>query len=84
MTDLVEKVKGELTFENVLMMVLKTPGVKINRTKFLRKELIKYCSEDEVAEAIKGNPAKAGISKDIINKVSLQVIKFETNKQRTA
>ncbi|MDD7520580.1 MAG: hypothetical protein PUK26_00620 [Lachnoclostridium sp.] len=80
MTDLVEKVKGELTFENVLMMALKTPGVKINRTKFLRKELIKYCSEDEVAEAIKGNPAKAGISKDIINKVSLQVINYETTK----
>ena len=73
-------VKGELTFENVFMMDLKTPGVKINRTKVLRKELINYCSEDEVAEAIKGNPAKAGISKDIINKVSLQVINYETTK----
>lgn len=46
----------------------------------MRKELIKYCSEDEVEETINGNPAKAGISKDIINKVSMQVINYETTK----
>ena len=48
MNELIEKVKDELTFENVLVMALKTPGVKIDRARFLRKELIKYCSEDEV------------------------------------
>jgi len=26
--------------------------VKINREKFLRKELMRYCSEDIIAEAI--------------------------------
>lgn len=80
MADIVKAVKNELTFENVLTMAMKTPGVKINRVKFLKKELIKYCSEKEVEDAINTNPAKAGISKDIINKVSKQVINYETTK----
>lgn len=78
--DIVNKIKDELTFEKVLMTAIKTPGVKINRAKFLRKELRKYCREAQVEEAIKGNPAKAGISKDIINKVSQQVINYESTK----
>ena len=78
--EIVNRIKEEITFENVLMAAMKTPGVKINRAKFLRKELIRYCKEAQVEEAIKGNPAKAGISKDIINKVSLQVINYESTK----
>ena len=80
MPEVVQSVKGELTFEKVLMIAMHTPGVRINRTKFLKKELIKYCSEDIVNSAIKANPAKAGISKEIINKVSKQVIDYETTK----
>lgn len=80
MANIVQTVKNELTFENVLMSAMRTPGVKINREKFLKKELIKYCKENVIEEAIKGNPAKAGISKQIINKVSLQVINYETTK----
>ncbi len=78
--DIVQNIKSELTFEKVLMTAIKMPGVKINREKFLHKELIKYCSEDVIYEAIDSNPAKAGISKDVINKVSLQVINYETTK----
>lgn len=80
MANIAETIKNELTFENILMAAMRTPGVKINRTKFLKKELIKYCSEDAVNEAIKSNPAKAGISKKTINKVSMQVINYETTK----
>ncbi len=71
---IINHIKEEITFENVLMSALKTPGVKINRAKFLRKELIKYCREAQVEAAIKESPARAGIPKDIINKISLQVI----------
>lgn len=77
---IVEKVKQELTFEKVLMTVMKTPGVKIKRDVFLHKELIKYCPEEVIQEAIRSNPAKAGISKDIINKVSMAVVNYETTK----
>ena len=80
MADIVQAVKGQLTLENVLRAAMKTPGVKINRAKFLKKELLKYCPEDQISEAIKQNPAKAGISKEIINKISLSVINYETTK----
>ncbi len=76
----VPAVKTELTFENTLMTAMRMPGVKINRATFLKKELSKDCPEDVVAEAIKTNPANAGISKDIINNVSIQVINYETSK----
>ena len=76
----VQQIKEELTFEKVIMLALKTPGVRINRDVFLRKELIKYCPESMINEAIQYNPAKAGISKSIINKVSKSVIDYETTK----
>ena len=80
MPDLIAKIKEELTFEKVLYAAMRTPGVKIKRDAFLRKELIKYCPEDVIREAIRYNPAKAGISKKIINKVSMSVINYETTK----
>ena len=63
MANIVESAKNELTFEKVLMTAMRTPGVKINRAKFLQKELTKYCSEYEINEAIRYKPAKAKISK---------------------
>lgn len=77
---IVEKVKQELTLEKVLIAAIKSPGVKIRRDVFLRKELLKYCREDVINEAIRTNPAKAGISKDTINKISKAVINYETTK----
>lgn len=80
MANIIETVKNELTFDNVLKMAMHTPGVKIERTKFLRKELIKYCPENVIDEAITNNPAKAGVSKETINIISKQVINYETAK----
>jgi hypothetical protein len=80
MADLVESIKENLTFENVLMTAMHTPGVKIDRTKFLKKELIKYYPEEVVSEAVKRNPARAGVSKDAVNKISKDVINYESAK----
>lgn len=80
MADLVRKVKDDLSLEKVLSVAIKTPGVKINREAFLQKELMKYCPEEVIKEAIKYNPAKAGISKEIINQVSKTVVDYETTK----
>lgn len=80
MSELVTKIKDELTFEKVLYTAMKTPGVKIQRDVFLRKELIKYCPEQVIREAVRYNPAKAGIPKKIINKISISVINYETTK----
>lgn len=80
MSNLMQKIKEELTLEKNLQAAIKTPGVKIKRDVFLRKELIKYCHEEVIDEAIRYNPAKAGISKKVINKISWSVINYETTK----
>jgi hypothetical protein len=80
MANVAKRLKQELTFENVFAAAMKTPGVKINRAKFLRKELKKYCSEEVITAAIKYNPAKAGISRELMDKISRQVINYETAK----
>ena len=59
---------------------MKAPGVKVNRAKFLRKELKKYCSDDVISSAINSNPAKAGIPRELIDKISKQIINYETTK----
>lgn len=66
--------------EAILCAALKTPGVKINRSKFLRKELLIHFSEDVVGKAIDKNPAYAGIGKDNIERIAKRVILYETNK----
>ena len=66
--------------EDIIQQAMKLPIVKVNREKFLYKELIKYYSEDVVDLAIKKNPAYAGMEKEKINEVSKQVINYETNK----
>lgn len=80
MADIIQAVKNELTFENVLVTAMKVPGVKINRANFLRKELIKYYNQETVEQAIQFNPAKAGVKKEVINKISQEVINYETRK----
>ena len=80
MADIVNRIKQELTLEKILMAAMKTPGVKIKRDVFLSKELKKYCPEEVINDAIQNNPAKAGISKKTINKISQAVINLETTK----
>lgn len=70
----------EITPEDIVLQASKVPGVKIDRTAFLYKELIKYYPEDIVFRAMKNNPAYAGITRDKINEIANQVIDYETNK----
>lgn len=80
MADIMQTIKNELTLEKVLSAAIKTPGVKIRRDVFLRKELIKYYPEDVVEAAIAYNPARAGVEKSRINSISKSVIDYETGK----
>jgi hypothetical protein len=70
----------EITPEDVLLQAVKIPGVKIDRSQFLKKELIKYYSEKDVNLAIDRNPAFAGIEREKINIIASQIIDYETNK----
>lgn len=74
-----ENNNGEIDIEDIIIKGLKTKGIRINRDKFLRKELTKVCSEDVILKAVEENPTKAGISLDVINNIADEVIKFERN-----
>lgn len=66
--------------EDVLGKAMKIPFAKVNREKFLRKELIKYYPEETVVLAIEKNPAFAGVVREKIDEIANQVINYETNK----
>lgn len=70
----------EIDIKDVLIPVMKVPLVKINRSKFLRKELRKYYPRETVDKAVEYNPAYAGIKRGTINKIAKDVINYETKK----
>ena len=74
-----EKLKDSLTAENILLTAMTVPGVRIDRERFLRKELSLFFAEDVVDRAIASNPAEAGIPKEKINGIAQGVINREAN-----
>ena len=70
---------GQLGIDDIIIAAVKTPGVRIDREVFLRKELSAHCPEETVEDAIAFNPAYAGISQEILDKIAGDVITFERN-----
>lgn len=70
---------GEIDIEDIIVIGLRTPGVKINRKDFLKKEFHKNYSEAVIDKAIDTTPALAKIKKKDIEKVCDEVIKSERN-----
>lgn len=70
---------GEVGIEDVIVLGLRTPGVKVNRKEFLTKELKKNYSPLIIEDAIEFNPAHANILIDEINKIADEVIQYERN-----
>ena len=56
------------------------PGAKVDRQSFLRDQLRPQCDDEQVADAIESNPANAGISSDLIDKMADSVIKSHVMK----
>lgn len=73
-------VSNESKFFMIIKAAMNVPGVKVNREDFLKKELSKHFEEHVVIEAIKNNPANAGISVSQIDKIAKSCINYETNK----
>ena len=74
-----EKLESSLTAENILLKAMKVPGVRIDRDRFLRKELSLFFPEDTVGRAIAFNPAAAGIPKEKISGIAQGLINREAN-----
>ena len=54
-----ENGNGELDIEDIIIKGLKIPGIRINRSDFLKKELFKNYPPEVVDAAIAHNPAFA-------------------------
>lgn len=67
-------------FEKVLRSAMELPGIKINRARFLQKELSKYFDGDIVEKAINTNPAQAGLNVKDLDRIAKSCIHYETTK----
>lgn len=70
---------GKIDIEDVIILAMKTPGVKVDRDEFLRKELFKNHPTEVINTALEYNPMRAGISRDEVDKMADEVIKYERN-----
>lgn len=70
----------EIDIMSALRQAMRVPGAKINREKFLRKELSHRYPKVIVERAIENNPAYAGIERYQIDKLVEHAISYETNK----
>ena len=70
---------GEIDIEDIIIIGLRTPGIKINRSDFLQKEFFKKYPQEIIDDAIENNPAHANISVEEIDKIADEVIQYERN-----
>lgn len=70
---------GKIDIEDIIIISLGIPGIRINRAEFLQKELQRYCTQEEISNAIEHNLTYAKILNEIIDKIADQVIKYERN-----
>ena len=61
------------------MLGLRVPGIRIDREKFLQKELQTKCTQVMIDDAIAHNPLHAKIPLEVIDKIADEVIKYERN-----
>lgn len=68
---------GEIDIEDVIIMGLKVPGVRIDRAHFLQKEFQTKLPQEVIDDAIAYNPLHADIPSGMINNIADEVIKYE-------
>lgn len=70
---------GRVDTEDIIILGLRIPGVRIDREDFLRKQFMKNYANDVIQDAVKVNPAHAGITVEEIDNIADQVIQYERN-----
>lgn len=71
---------GEITVWNKLLgTVMSMPGVKVNRDTFLKRELVAYCTPEQVEKALSSSPTTC-IPIDVIDKIANACINNHTTK----
>lgn len=70
---------GEVDIEDVIIMGLKVPGIRIDRAQFLQAEFKTKLPQEVIDDAIAFNPLHAKIPSELIEKIADEVIKYERN-----
>ena len=70
---------GEIDIEDVIIMGLKVPGIRIDRELFLGKELQAKFPSEMLDDAVAYNPLHAKIPTNIIDGIADEAIKYERN-----
>ena len=70
---------GEVDIEDVIIMGLKVPGIRIDRAHFLQTEFKTKLPQSVIDDAIAFNPLHANIPSEMIEKIADEVIKYERN-----
>lgn len=70
---------GEVDIEDVIIMGLKVPGIRIDRAQFLQAEFKAKLPQEVIDDAIAFNPLHAKIPSELIEKIADEVIKYERN-----
>lgn len=70
---------GEVDIEDIIVLGLRVPGIRIKRAPFLEAELKKRYSKDIIVDAVEHNPKHAKIPLDVIDEIANDVIQYERN-----
>lgn len=76
----IKEISSTISAEDIVKQAIKIPGVRIDRSTFLRKEFMGHFPQKVVEQAINECPAAANISRDEIGELAKKVIQYETNK----
>lgn len=68
---------GAIDIEDIIIMGLRVPGIRISRSDFLRREFMKHYSPEVIEDAIEYNPLHAGIPRVDIDRIADEVIQYE-------
>lgn len=71
---------GQVGIEDIIILAFKAPGVYIERSDFLKKQLFKNYPPEMVENAVARTPALAGIPAEDIDKIADACIKSERNR----
>ena len=72
-----ENKDGKINLIDFLIKALKTKPIKVERAEYLRKSFKKYYDESTIEKAIETTPAKANISKEIVERIAQNAIALE-------
>ena len=70
---------GEIDLEDFIILGLRTPGIRVDRTRFLQKQFEKNHPQNVIDDMIGYNPAHAKIDPAEIERIADEVIKYERN-----